>query len=124
MRNEQQHDNKKTQKSIAIEKLQNEVEKLQDEVEKLQGEQRKLGTQVEAAFGVNIEKTTSTVETFEQPYPATGKCRRCKSCKHVRLPHRSNPHYTCEMRHATIEPTWTCGSYYDKKNRDILYCCH
>jgi hypothetical protein len=53
------------------------------------------------------------------PHVATEKCQRCKSCKYMRMPHRSNAHYTCEVRHTTIEPTWTCDLFYDKKSKDI-----
>lgn len=49
------------------------------------------------------------------PYPATEKCRYCKQCKHMRLAHRSNPHYSCEIQHVNVEAKWTCKLYTDKK---------
>lgn len=108
---------KRTRKSVTIGILQNEVEALQDEL-------RRLEALVAAVSIGNIEKTHRDVEALEPPHEAIGKCQMCKSCKHMRLPHRSNAHYTCDMRHTTIEPKLTCGSYEDKKNKDTQYCSH
>ena len=121
MRDEMQYDIEKTRKSVSIEKLQDDMEKLQDDV-------RRLEIQVAALSNVNIGQIISDVEAGEPPHAAIGKFQMCKSCKHMRYPHKSNAHYTCDVRHATIEPTWTCGRYNDKKNQRIVepvaYCGH
>jgi len=92
---------------------------MSDELKKLQDDVRRLEAQVAALSNVNVGKIIREVETGEPPHPATGKLQRCKSCKYMRLPHKSNAHYTCELRHSTIESTWTCGLYNDKKNQKI-----
>jgi hypothetical protein len=102
-----QYDFEKTRKSPTIERLQNDVEKLRDNV-------RCLEFQISAIADVNLGKIGRPVETVELPYPATGKFQRCKNCTHVRLPHKSNPHYTCDVQHASIEPTWICAAYCSK----------
>lgn len=115
------HDIDKTPKPITIEKLQDDLEKLEDNL-------RSLEVQVTMLSNDEIGKPISAIEAGEPPHLAIGKFQRCKSCKHMRLPHRSNAHYTCVLRHESIEPTWTCGLYRDKKNQGILepvdYCGH
>lgn len=92
------------------------MKKLQEDMEKLQEDLRRLEIQVAALSTVEIRKTIRDVAADEPPHAATGKWERCKNCKNMRMPHRTNAHYTCELRHATIEPTWTCGLYNDKHN--------
>ncbi len=102
----------KTCKSVSAEKLQDDVEKLQEDI-------RRLENQMVALQNIGTGKTTSVAVECEPPYPATEKLQRCKSCKYMRMPHKSNAHYTCNVRHSTIEPTWTCELYYDKNNQGI-----
>ena len=106
MRNEMQCNNEQTQKSVNIEKLQEDL--------------RRLELQVAALSNANMVKAFKTVEAGEPPHVAATKCQMCKHCSHMRMPHRSNPHYTCDARHATIEPTWTCGLFNDKTNHGIV----
>jgi ribosomal protein L32 len=101
MRNEMQNSVENTRTPVTIEKLQDDI--------------RRLEIKVAGLSNVNASKTINDVEVGEPPHTAIGKCQRCKNCKHMRYPHRSNPHYTCEVRHSTIEPTWTCGQYDNKK---------
>lgn len=121
MKNVMQYDFEKTGKPVTIEELQDEVEKLQDDL-------RRLEIQVAGLSNTDIGTIVKNVEAVDSPHPATGKCQRCKSCMNMRMPHRSNPHYTCELRHSTIEPAWTCGLYKDKNNQRIAepvsYCEH
>jgi hypothetical protein len=93
---------------------------MSDELEKLRNDVRRLEIQVATLSSVDPGKIARVVGADEQPHAATEKGQRCKTCKYMRMPHRSNAHYTCEVRHTTIEPTWTCGLYYDKKNQRIL----
>jgi ribosomal protein L32 len=82
-----------------------------DEVEKLRCELRRLEAQVAVLSNSGCKKTIKDTELLETPYEATGKLNRCKNCSSMRMPHRSNPHYTCTIRRSTIEPNWTCGRY-------------
>jgi len=93
---------------------------MSDELKKLQDDVRRLQLQVAALSNANAGKIIRVVETGESPHTATEKFQMCKSCKHMRLPHKSNPHYTCELRHSTIETKWTCGLYNDKRNQKIV----
>jgi hypothetical protein len=114
-----QNNNEKTQMTVYMEKLQNNVEKLRDDV-------RRLEMRMATLSNLDTEKIARDIESGEPPHEAAAKCQRCRSCKYMRMPHRSNVHYTCEVRHTTIEPTWTCGLYYDKRNQKISEsgaCC-
>lgn len=104
-----------------IEKTQNPkpIEKLQDDITNLQKEVRRLEIQVATLFNADAEKSVSGMEAWETPHTASDKFQRCKNCKYMRLPHKSNAHYTCNVRRATIEPTWTCQLFYDKNNQRI-----
>lgn len=95
------------------------VETLQDDVKALQDNIRRLEIQLAALSHVNTGKILNEVEAGDPPHPAVGKCQQCKSCKNARMPHKSNPHYTCGLRHKAIEPTWTCGLYHDKNRQNI-----
>ena len=121
MKNETQYDLDKTRKPITIEKLQEDMKKLQNEV-------RRLEIQVAAVSNVSVGDTTRGVEVGASPQPATTKLQMCKSCKHMRLPHKSNPHYACGLRHENIEPRWTCEQYSDKNKQRLAepaaYCGH
>lgn len=99
-----EYNNEKARKAVPIEKLQDDVDKLREDIIRLE-------LQMAALSNLNAGTYTSAVETFEPPYPATEKLQRCKSCKYMRMPHRSNAHYTCNVRHSTIAPTWTCDLY-------------
>ena len=91
------------------------VKKMSDKLEKLRDDVRRLEIQMAALSNINNEKIISDVTAGSQPHEAAGKCQRCKSCTHMRMPHRSNEHYSCMARHANIEPNWTCGLYNDKR---------
>ena len=67
----------------------------------------------------NMEKTQGLLSVEELPNEAAVKCQRCKNCKYMRMPHRSNAHYSCQVRHTNIEPTWTCKLFNDKHNQKI-----
>jgi hypothetical protein len=101
---------------------------MNDELKKLQDSVRRLETQVAALSNSDAGKIARDVMVGELPHEAASKCQRCKSCKYMRMPHRSNAHYSCEVRHTTIEPSWTCSLFYDKKNQKIFepgaYCGH
>lgn len=90
-------------------------DRLKDDVEKLRCELRKLEAQVAALSNSGCKKTIKDMELLETPYKATGKLNKCKNCSSMRMPHRSNPHYTCTIRHSTIEQNWTCERYHDTK---------
>jgi len=121
MKDEMQNDIDKAGKPITIARLQDDLQKLRNEV-------RNLEIQVAALANPDIANSTRKVECGESPHPATTKCQKCKSCKHMRMPHKSNAHYTCGLRHENIEPSWTCGLYHDKKSQSTLepsaYCGH
>lgn len=116
-----EHNNEKARKAAPIEKLQEDVDKLREDI-------RSLEIQVAGLSNLNAGKTASAVDACELPHLATEKQQRCKSCKYMRMPHRSNAHYTCNVRHSTIEPTWTCELYNNKNNQMIsepgTYCGH
>jgi chromosome segregation ATPase len=120
-RDEMKNDIEKTQKTVSIKKLQDDLENLRDEV-------RRLETKMAALSNVETAKIAGDADASEPPHEATGKCQRCKNCKHMRYPHKSNAHYTCALRHETIETTWTCGLFNDKNKPKILepvaYCGH
>ncbi len=94
----------KTQKMVVIEKLQNDVEMLQEDINRLK-------MQVAALSTTDLGKQARDMEACDSPHTATDKFQRCKKCKYMRMPHKSNAHYSCNVRHAIIEPTWTCGLY-------------
>jgi len=96
-----EYNNEKARKAVPIEKLQDDVDKLREDIIRLE-------LQMAMLSNLNTGTNTSAVEACEPPYPATEKLQRCKNCKYMRMPHRSNSHYTCNVRHSTIEPTWTC----------------
>ena len=107
-----QNNIEKTQMTFSLEKLQKDVENLRDDVRRLENQMATLS---------NVEAGTiiRDVDAGESPHEVTGKSQMCKRCKSMRMPHRSNAHYTCEMRHTTIEPTWTCEFFNDKKNQRV-----
>ena len=113
MKNGTQFDIEKTENPVTIEKLQYDLQKLRLEV-------RSLQIQVAKSSNIDISKNINAVEEGEFPHETTAKCQRCKSCKYMRMPHKSNPHYTCTLRHQTIETTWTCAQFSDKKSQSIL----
>jgi hypothetical protein len=82
---------------------------MNDELKKLQDDVRRLESQVEALTKSNSEKKSNDVAAWGPLHVAATKTERCRNCKYIRLPHKSNPHYTCQLRHETVEPTWTCG---------------
>lgn len=89
-------------------------DKLKDDVEKLRSELRRLEAQVAALSNAGSKKIITDMKQFEKPYETAVKFQRCKNCSNMRMPHRSNPHYTCTIRQSIIEPKWTCGLYSDK----------
>jgi hypothetical protein len=106
MRNEMQNSVENTRTPVTIEQLQEELKRLE--------------IQVAALSNANTGKVFQTMEAVELPHLAAGKCQMCKHCSHMRMPHRSNPHYTCDAQHSTIEPNWTCGLYHDKKIHEMI----
>ena len=93
--------------------------KFLDVVEKLQEDVRRLEIQAAVASGVDNGKIIRAFETGNPPHEATGNFQRCKNCRNFRLPHRTTPRYTCDVRQATIEPKWTCELFSDKNNKMI-----
>ena len=119
MKDAMQYDIDKPGKPITIEKLQDDLQKLRNDV-------RTLEIQVAALSNPEIVNSIGKVEFGAPPHPTSVKCQKCKSCKHMRMPHKSNAHYTCVLRHENIEPSWTCGLYHDKKSQNTweasAYC--
>ncbi len=93
---------------------------MNDELKKLQDSVRRLEIQVAALLKEDAAKAAVNVMVGELPHEAAAKCQRCKSCKYMRMPHRSNANYSCEVRHTTIEPTWTCNLFYNKKTQKVI----
>lgn len=100
----------KTGKPVTIEKIQYDLQLLRNEVKNLE-------IQMTTITNTYVGKINEDVEASQPPYPTMVKCQRCNKCKNIRMPHKSNPHYTCTLRHATIEPTWSCGLFSDKKGQ-------
>lgn len=84
---------------------------MQNEVEKLQEQVRRLEIQMAELSHADMGNIAQDTKTSEPPHPAIGKCQLCKRCSHVRMPHKSNPHYSCGARHTNVEPSWTCELY-------------
>jgi hypothetical protein len=106
---------KQTDKSMDEKREAVTIDELQAEVGRLQEAISKIKTQMSKLSETKTEAEVTEARLLEQPHEAAGKCRRCRSCSHMRLPHRSNPHYACTARHSNIEPTWTCGLFRDKQ---------
>ena len=112
MKNEMRFGAEPTQATAAMKKLQVDVEKLQDAVKLLEQQMAKLPA-------AKNEEDVTEEKLSDPSHEAAVKMLRCKHCSHMRMPHRSNPHYTCGLRHETIEPYWTCGLFEAKHRQSV-----
>ena len=82
---------------------------VQKDVEKLRQDLKMLESQLAALSPSGSNKTPVASKNVEVPHPTEKKGMRCKSCKHLRLPHKSNPHYFCQMQNIIVDSKLTCG---------------
>ena len=84
------------------------LEAVQKEVEKLRQDLKMLESQLVALSPSESNKTPVASKYVEVPHLTEEKSMRCKTCKHLRLPHKSNSHYSCQMQNTIVDPKLTC----------------